>query len=78
MSVNGLCLSKTWFLHLSCRIYRQGVACNMSLLSKFFLTVKNYIGVPMVAQWLANPTRNDEVAGSIPALARWVKDLVLL
>ena len=25
-----------------------------------------------------NPTRNHEIGGSIPALAQWVKDLVLL
>ena len=28
-----------------------------------------------MAQWLMNPTRNDEVVGSIPGLAPWVKDL---
>ena len=35
-------------------------------------------GVPVVAQWLTNPTRSHEVTGSIPSLAPWVKDLVLL
>ena len=36
-----------------------------------------YVGVPVVAQWLTNPTRNQEVEGSVPALAQWVKDPAL-
>ena len=40
--------------------------------------VNKYFGVPVVAQWLTNPTRNHEVAGLIPGLAQWViKDLAL-
>ena len=43
-----------------------------------FLRSKNIWGVPVVAQWLTNPTRNHEVAGSVPALAQWVNDPALL
>ena len=28
------------------------------------------VGVPVVAQWLTNPTRNHEVAGFVPGLAQ--------
>ena len=36
---------------------------------------KKYVqGVSDVAQWLTNPTRNHEVASSVPGLAQWVKD----
>jgi len=34
-------------------------------------------GVPIVAQWLTNLTRNHEVGASIPGLTQWVKDPAL-
>ena len=42
------------------------------------ITINNlYLGVPVVAQWLMNPTKNHEVAGSVPALAECVSDPAL-
>ena len=52
-------------------------AAGVALKSKNKTNKKTTPRVPVVAQWLTNPTRNHEVVGSIPALAQWVKDLVL-
>ena len=34
-------------------------------------------GVPLVAQWLMNPTSIHKDTGSIPGLTQWAEDLVL-
>ena len=49
---------------------------NILMLLNVSLKVRR-AGVPVVAQWLTNPTRNHEVAGLVPGLAQWVRDLSL-
>ena len=49
----------------------------MILFTYYLFQKQNLQGVPIMAQWLVNPTRNHEVVGSGPALAQWVNDLAL-
>ena len=35
-------------------------------------------GIPIMAQWVKNPTSLREDMGSIPSLAQWIKDPALL
>ena len=59
--------------NILCQLYLSKTGKSIKLKAK----KKSGEGVPVVVQWLTNPTRNHEVAGSIPALAQWVNDPVL-
>ena len=51
----------------------------MPIFNYFNYTLKEHVfGVPIVAQWLMNLSRNQEVSGSIAGLSQWVKNLALL
>ena len=47
---------------------KQHTACKSTILQ---------FRVPVVAQWLMNPTNIHEDTNSIPGLAQWVEDLAL-
>ena len=55
----------------------MSVICPMGYKGKCGLFRRPLGEVPVVAQWLTNPTRNHEVAGSVPALVQWVNDPAL-
>ena len=47
------------------------------LLNENITNQKTFSGVPVVAQWLTNPTGSHGVAGSVLAPAQWVNDPAL-
>ena len=47
-----------------------GFFFSISLLLYVVFLIKAILGVPVVAQWLTNPTKNPEIAGSISGLAQ--------
>jgi len=62
------------------KLYNTYIYIRSSFLEKIMLQMLSeilFFGVPVVAQGSTNLTRNHEVAGLIPSLAQWVKELAL-
>jgi len=70
-------LSESQLQAVNFRQRKESLAQDLVLLCQVTTFKIINLGVPIVVQWLMNPTRNHEVAGSIPGLAQWVKDPVL-
>ena len=47
-------------------------------MSGIFLSIRDMKGIPIVAQWVKNPTSIHKDTGSIPGLTQWIKDPALL
>ena len=50
--------------------YLHGIYVALDKLSRDDLKYMGRLGVPIVAQWLMNPTSNHEVSGFIPGLSQ--------
>ena len=59
-------------------IIPYAVLLQFTFLFNSILPLKSFSGVPVMAQWLTNPTSNHENAGLIPGFPQWLRDLVWL
>ena len=73
------CFNKNYILKKTKKVVFQIPATffSINILLSHILKKKNLLGVPIVVQWVKNPSRIYEDVGSIPNLAQWIKDPAL-
>ena len=79
---SGLFIISDYTLQIKVCVSKKDIILEIKIyayIEVFFPKYKNlpHCGVPVVVQWLTNPTRKHEVAGSVPALAQWVNNPAL-
>ena len=73
-----VCEDRVGIPHIHLPVIFQQAAHITSLSFNFLINMANNTGVPVVAQWLMNPTSNHGDMGSTPGTTQWVKDPALL
>ena len=67
-------LPSEWEMKFANHMSNKGLISKKKKKNSYCITENFHLGVPVVALWLMNLTRNNEVMGSIPGLTQWVKD----
>ena len=70
-----LLLKSTQIVYFACSQFQR--KAQLGITNTIWALEIDFVGVPVVAQRVKNPTSTPRGCGSVPDLAQWVKDLAL-